>query len=67
MRDEDVVRNKAVYLAIGVSPEGRRRLGDLNRAKRRGNVLAARDDGAQEPRCKRLSMAERFSGPLNSP
>ena len=31
MRDEGTVRNKAVYLAIGVTPEGRKDVGDFDR------------------------------------
>jgi transposase-like protein len=46
MRDEGTVRNKAVYLTISLTPEGRKDgLGTLGRADRRVEVLAAGDDG----------------------
>ena len=60
MRDEGTVRNKAVYLAIGViagGPQGR--AGDLDRANRGGEVLAAGDDGDQKPRRERYSDRHR--------
>ena len=54
MRDEGTVRNKAVYLAIGVTPGGPQRcFRHLDRADRGGEVLAAGDDGDQKSRRER--------------
>ena len=51
MRDEGTVRNKAVYLAIGVSPEGRKDVLGIWIEQTGGReVLAAGDDGDQKPR-----------------
>ena len=47
-RDEDSVRNKAVYLAIGVNCAGRKGdPGSMDRAHRGGEVLAVGDERAQ--------------------
>lgn len=51
MRDEGTVRNKAVYLAIGVTPDGRKDvLGIWIEQTEGGKVLAAGDDGDQKSR-----------------
>jgi hypothetical protein len=56
IRDEGIVRNKVVYVALGgIEPMARWPQGDprpLDRANRRRQVLAAGDDRAQEPRCR---------------
>ena len=52
IRDEAVVRSKAVYLALGVLPDGTRDiLGIVDRADRRREVLA---EGVQRPEDARL-------------
>ena len=52
IRDESVVRSKAVYLALAVLPDGTRDiLGHLDRADRRREVLA---EGLQRPEDARL-------------
>ena len=56
IRDEGVVRNKAVYLALGITRErDQGRAGALDRADRGGEVLAPGDDGAPEPAASRTS------------
>jgi len=60
MRDEGTVRNKAVYLAIGVTPDGRKDvLGIWIEQTEGGEVLAAGDDGDQNPRRERYSDRHR--------
>ena len=47
IREDDVVRNKAVYLALGVLPRRHaRHPGAVDREHRRGEVL---DEGVQRP------------------
>ena len=48
IRDEGLVRNKAVYVALGVTNQGHP--GPLDRDLGRRQVLAARHDRTQEPR-----------------
>jgi putative transposase len=57
MRDEGTVRNKAVYVPGDGRVTGgtQGRAGDLDRADRGCEVLAACDDGDQEPRRERHS------------
>jgi putative transposase len=54
IRDEGTVKNKAVYLALAILPDGTKDiLGILDRADRRREVLAQGHDGAEKPRRKR--------------
>jgi hypothetical protein len=54
IRDEGTVKNKAVYLALGVCADGTKEiLGIWDRANRRCQILAARHDGIEEPRPER--------------
>ena len=56
VRDEGTVRNKAVYLALGVRPDGAKEiLGPVDRAERGRQVLAAGDERAQDPRRRRCA------------
>ena len=51
IRDEGLVRNKAVYVALGVTPEGDQgHPGPLDRDLGRRQVLVARHDRTEEPR-----------------
>ena len=67
VRDSGHVRNKAIYLAIGITIErAERSAGVVDRADGRGQVLAASGDGTKESRRKRhlyrlRGRAERFS------
>ena len=49
VRDGGHVRNKAIYVAIGVTIEGNKEV-LVDRADRRSEVLAANCDRAEEPR-----------------
>jgi putative transposase len=56
IRDEGLVRNKAVYIALGVQADGTKDiLGHRTRKHRRGQILAARHERAEEPRHQRPS------------
>ena len=51
IRNEGMVNNRAVYLALGVRCSGHKEiLGHLDRADRRGEVLAAGNERAAQPR-----------------
>ena len=51
IRDEGSVRNKAVYLALGIQRDGTKDvLGIWIGAKRRSEVLARGDERAQKPK-----------------
>ena len=48
------VKNKAVYVALGVTPEGEREvLGLVDRQQRRGQILALGDEQPAQPRRRR--------------
>jgi len=51
IRDEGVVKNKAVYLAVWLRCSGHKEI--LDRANRGGQVLAACDERAPQPRHRR--------------
>ncbi len=53
IRDEGVVKNKAVYLAIGMRCSGHKEIWALDRADRGGQVLAAGDERDSQPRHQR--------------
>ena len=57
IRDEGLVRNKAVHLALGVRRRQQGSPGAVARAERRRQVLAARDERAQEPRREDVLLA----------
>jgi putative transposase len=58
IRDEGLVRNKAVYIALGVQGDGTKDiLGHRTRKHRRGQILAARHERAEEPRHQDLLIA----------
>jgi putative transposase len=54
VRDEGTVRNKAVYPAPGVRPDGSKRRSVCGSSNRRGEVLAAGDERAAHPRVHSL-------------
>ena len=54
VRDEGMVRNKAVYVALGVRPDGNQgNSRPVDRADRGREILAARHERAEEPRRRR--------------
>lgn len=53
IRDEGLVRNKAVYVALAITAEGDKEvLGLKDRADRGGQVLAEGDERVEDPRCR---------------
>ncbi|PJN93342.1 IS256 family transposase, partial [Amaricoccus sp. HAR-UPW-R2A-40] len=60
IRDKDsrIVKNKAVYLALGITGDGEREvLGALDRRERGGQILALGDDRAAQPRSQDILIA----------
>jgi putative transposase len=53
IRDEGLVRNKAVHIALGVRADGTKEILGLARAERGRQILATRHERAEEPRRRR--------------